>query len=276
MECKTFGEQITAAVDNALEGEERQRLEAHLAQCPACKSTFELEHATRSVVKSRCKRVSAPAHVLRNIVRQLDSEPREERGWWKEFVGSNFFRPAVGFALACAALIVLLNNDSVKRTNVLEASVLPANDVMKQALANYMAVSRKEIQPQFLSDRAELVQNYFVGKTEFAAFVPPMTDCKLIGGIVNEFSGKTLAHVVYTHQGTDIIYVYETCWETLQKGNHLHLSKDIQDEIRARGRYVATHPDGYSVVLWTKENTLCSAVAKLDPEMLVACLELDR
>jgi anti-sigma factor (TIGR02949 family) len=275
VDCRKYQEQITAAVDNVLEENERRHLEAHLAECQSCKLNYEAERATSNMVKARCKRVQAPSHVLAGIVDQLDDASVEKSPWWKKLSGSMYFRPAIAFAIACIAAIALINSGSVKRTNVVEASMLPANDVVKQALANYMAVSRNEIQPQLASNRADLVQNFFAGKTEFPAFVPSMNGCTLIGGVINEFSGTTLAHVVYTHHGTDLVYVYETCWATVQQGDRFRLSQEIQEELRNTGRYVASHPDGYTVALWTKGNTLCSAVAKLDQETLLACVRAD-
>jgi hypothetical protein len=62
----------------------------------------------------------------------------------------------------------------------------------------------------------------------------------------------------------------------VKKGDSFHLSQEIQDELNKQGQYVATHPDGYTVALWTKGNTLCSAVAKLDQETLLACLGMER
>jgi hypothetical protein len=147
---------------------------------------------------------------------------------------------------------------------------------VKQSLLNYAALSRNEIEPQLRSDRAEEIQKFFSGKTEFPAFVPTMNGCTLVGGVLNEFSGKTLAHVVFNHHGSDLVYVYEACWKTVQKGELLHLSQEIQDQLRAGEPYVATDPRGYTVVLWQNNSTLCSAVAKLDQETLLACLGIGK
>jgi mycothiol system anti-sigma-R factor len=265
VECKKFQEQITAAVDDALTEQERQELDAHLRQCPACTSSYAAEAATRSLLKTRCKRMRAPGHVLHTITMQLDAEPLEERSRFKELLGSIYFRPAIAFAFACMAIVFLVNNDSIKRTNV-----------MKQAFSNYRAVLRGEIKPQMLSSNVEQVQRFFSGKTEFPAFVPTMNGCTLVGGVVNEVSGKTLAHVVFNHHGSELVYVYEACWETVQQGELFHLSKEIQDQVRSGEPYVATDAQGCTVVLWQKNKTLCSAVAKLDQETLLACLGVEK
>lgn len=274
MECKKFQERITAAVDNALASHERQELELHLTACPECKSTFLMEEATRRLVRMRCTRVRAPEHVLQSIAAQVESPSREQRSWISGILDSIYVRPAIAFAIACIAIIVLVNNG--KRTNFVEASMLPANDVVKQSLLNYAALARKEIEPQIRSDRVDDIEKFFSGKTEFPAFVPSMSGCTLVGGVLNEFAGETLAHVVFNHNGSDLVYVYEACWETVQQGTPLHLSQEIQDHLRAGEPYVATDPQGYTVVLWQNNGTLCSAVAKLDQDTLLACLGIGK
>lgn len=251
---------------------ERQELELHLAACPECKSSFSVEEATRRLIRTRCKRMRTPGHVLHSIAAQLETSPSASRGWFSGLLDSIYFRPAIGFAIACLAIIFLVNNG--KRTNVVEASMLPANDVVKQSLRNYAALSRNEIEPQVRSNSADEIQKFFSGKTEFPAFVPTMNGCTLVGGVLDEFSGKTLAHVVFNHHDSELVYVYEACWKTVQKGDLLHLSQEIQDQLRAGEPYVATDPRGHTVVLWQNNSTLCSAVAKLDPDVLLACLNI--
>ncbi len=278
MECRKYQEHITAAVDNALAPGERESLEAHLAQCPQCKSEFEIERTMRHFVQARCKRVQAPAHVLHAITQQIESvtaNPGESVPLWRRFVSSFSFRPAIAFAAAGLAVVLLFTTDrspNIPRT--IEASLLPANDVIKQSLTNYMAVVRGDIKPQLVSDKVEHVQQFFAGKTDFPVLFPDIQGCKLIGAVLNNFSGKTLAHVVYAHHGSELVYIYEACWQTVESGEPLQLAPDVQRELGTAGRYVLSQPDGYTIVLWRKDSTLCSAVARLDEETLLACLNL--
>jgi len=275
VECRKFQEHITAAVDNVLEQREKAKLDAHLAQCPRCKSEFESEKLMRNVVKSRCQRTCAPSHVLRRINDQIDAEAIEpERSLrWKKFLSSQYVRPAIGFALACIAVVILLNNNTTINTpRVVEASLLPQNDIIKQSLVNYLAVVKGEIKPTLASSQVGEMKSYFEGKTEFPVVVPTMNNCILLGGVLNDFGGKALAHVVYRHNNSGIIYVYETCWETVLGGSPFHLAQDVQDELKQTNWYTTTSPDGYTLVLWTNGKTLCSAVSTLDENTLKALL----
>jgi mycothiol system anti-sigma-R factor len=275
VECRKFQEHITAAVDNALDQHEKTMLEAHLASCPQCKNALEIEKLTRNIVRTRCLRKHTPGHVIHRISEEIETATLA-RTWnfsWKFLLSSYYVRPAIGFAIAAIAVIVLLNNNSsINSPRVVEASLLPSNDVIKQSLANYVAFVKGEIRTQIASDKSDFVKDFFTGKTEFPVVVPTMSDCQLLGGVLNEYGGKTLAHVVYNHK-SGIIYVYEACWETVQGGSPLHLAKDIQDELTTKGWFTTTSPDGHALVMWTNGNTLCAAVSKLDPETLKQCFE---
>ena len=274
MECKNIAEQITAAVDHALSENEQQLVDAHLSQCPRCKQQFDVELLTRNFVRQRCKRLRAPGHVMQQITERLAVEgaQRVRQSWWRDVVASMYFKPAIAFAAACIAIIVLFNNPD-RPSGVIEASGLPANDIIKQSLVNYAAVASGEIKPQFVSDRLENLQAFFDGKTEFPVVLPKMHGCKLVGGVLNEFLGDKLAHLVYNHHDSAVVYIYETCWEKVQNGSPMHLAADIQEELKTNGWYIATQPDGYTLAMWTDGRTLCSAVARLNKETLLACLD---
>ena len=272
MECRKFQEHITAAVDNALDENEKRSLDAHLAQCPECRSEFEAEKLTRNIVKARCQRLRAPGYVLQRIVEQLETEQTRKTYWWSDLFASRYFRPAVAFAATCVVVVLLVSNNQTNAPRIVEASVLPPNDIVGLSLANYAAIERGEIKPQLISDKHERVQSFFDGKTDFPVIVPKVIGCTLVGGVANQFSGKTLAHVLYSHHDEAIVYIYETCWETVQKSSPFHLATDIQGELKRTGWYTISQPDGRTVVLWTNGNTLCAAVARLDAQTLLTCL----
>lgn len=278
MECRKYQEHITAAIDNALSESERERLEAHLTGCPECRRELEVEKLTRQFVKMRCKRREVPAHLMQSITSAVVADnPGESRlSLWRRISASLYFRPALAFALAFIAIVAVLNtNRTPNAPRAIEASLLPANDVIKQSLNNYMAVVRGEIKPQLTSEKEEHIRQFFAGKTDFPVLFPRMNGCKLIGGVLNSFAGKTLAHVVYTHHGSQLVYIYEACWQTVQSGSPLQLAPDVLQELESNGKFVLSQPDGYTLVMWKEDSTLCSAVAQMDEATLLACLNLE-
>ena len=101
-----------------------------------------------------------------------------------------------------------------------------------------------------------------------------MKDCRLIGGGQNELGGTKLAHIIYKHD-SDIVYICQTCWATVQKGEQLSLPQEAKEELVQTGWYSRSQPDGRSVVLWVKGRTLCAAVSRMSREDLLACLSSD-
>lgn len=261
-ECRKYQEQITSAVDNVLGQSEWEKLKAHLTECSDCTSELEVEKLARRIVKSQCRRVRAPSHMLNKITDQLtlNQASVSKKPWWKEKSSSPYIRAAAGLAVVASIVAAIFLNTSAA-----------PNDVIKQSYANYKTVAHGDMKPQLVSDNTENVQNFFEGKTRFPVVVPTMKGCKLVGGAVDEVSGEYLAHVVYSHN-SEVVYLYETCWETVQVGKDFHLPQDVQDELKRSGWYAASDPEGHSLVMWTKGNTLCSAVAKMNKETLLACL----
>lgn len=249
-------------MDSVLGQQEWEKLEGHLAQCPECKSEFEVEKLARNIVKFQCRRMRAPGHVLDRINEQLsvDQPPLVRKPSWKDRLSSPYLLTGAGLGVVAFAAIFFMNTTASSR------------DVIEQSFANYKAVARGDLKPQLVSDNTENVQKFFDGKTQFSVVVPSMKGCRLVGGVVDEVSGEKLAHVLYNHDDSDVVYLYETCWQTVQDGKDFHLSQNVQDEIRRTGWYAASDPEGHSMVMWTKGNTLCSAVAKMDKETLLACL----
>lgn len=247
----------------------------HAGKCPRCRNDYEVEQITKSVVHHRVKMVRTPGAVMERVAGALRKEaetPLREQtfsGRLRNFIESAYFRPAIGFAAACIIVILLLQTSNPGDGPV-QASLL-SGDVIRQSMSNYKAVVSGQISPQVTSDRADMVSSFFTGKTEFPVLVPKLKRCSLIGGVLNEFAGVKLGHVVYK-LNSEVVYMYQACWNEVQSGKRIHLPAEARAELERTGWYSATQPDGYSIVLWTKGRTLCSAVAHMPVEELVACV----
>jgi hypothetical protein len=136
---------------------------------------------------------------------------------------------------------------------------------------NRSAVVNGEITPQVASSEPVNVMRLFSGKTDFPVVMPVMKDCRLVGGVLNEYSGAKLAHVVYKHND-DLIYMYQACFETVMKGEKLSMPQATTEELQRTGWFADTQPDGRTFVLWTKGPTLCVAVSRMKKADLIACL----
>lgn len=274
MDCKEFQEHVTEAVDRQLSGDRMKAFLTHAGACPPCRNDLEAETLTKKLVCSRLAMVRTPASVMAAITTRLREEEATPAGvvrtWWQRATTSIYFRPAVAFAVGAIAVIFLVRTSTDQTTSNASLTLIPGN-VIEQSMNNYLAVVNRTILPQIANNERDQVQDFFRGKTEFPVLLPVMKECELVGGVASEYAGVKLAHVVYRHD-TEVVYIYQACWEEVQKGARIHLPADVRDQLSATGWYSASQPNGYAIVLWTKGRTLCSAVAHMSREELLACL----
>jgi anti-sigma factor RsiW len=268
--CKEFQELISAAVDLELTDGELTAFREHSVKCLPCRFEYEAEAATKLLVRSRAKRMRTPSSVALQISEHIGREESVGRASRiAELFSRPFAKPAIGFALALVTVLLLLR-DSTHVGSPTQAA-FGSNDVILQSLMNHRAVLDGEIKPQLVSSEPAQLASFFSGITDYSVHLPNMKDCILIGGVQNEFAGTKLAHIVYQHD-QQVVYIYQTCWATVKKGEKLHLPDDAKDELIRTGWFSATQPDGRSIVLWTRGRTLCAAVARMSKEDLFACV----
>ncbi|HTY57285.1 MAG TPA: zf-HC2 domain-containing protein [Bacteroidota bacterium] len=273
MNCREFSHRITPAVDGRLTGKDQAQFREHAQLCSSCRHDFEAEQSLAALIRARLRPARVPESVLASILDgTLHSDISRAQG--RSFI--DFLRrprtvPVAAFVFSFALIVYLFSRHAAQESSVEAAGFLSGSDIVHQSAANYEAVLRGEIVPQILSDRAENVRTYFNGKTEFPVFIPSMRECTLVGGIVNDYHGMRLAHVLYRH-GRQMIYLYEACRESVMKGDTLHLSRAAKSDLERTGWHCCTAPDGAAVVLWVRGRTLCAAVAPMNSDHLMAHL----
>jgi hypothetical protein len=268
--CKEFQELISAAVDLQLTDGELAAFKDHSVRCSLCRFEYEAEAATKLLVSLRAKRVRTPSSVALQITEQIArGELVGHTSWIAEFFSKPLVKPAIGFALAFVTVLLFLR-DSTHVGSSTQAA-FGSNDVILRSLMNHRAVLDGEIKPQLASSEPAQLASFFSGITDYAVHLPSMKDCRLIGGVQNEFAGTKLAHIMYQHDN-EVVCIYQMCWATVRKGEKLHLPDDVKEELVRSGWFSATQPDGRSIVLWTKGRTLCAAVARMSKEDLFACV----
>jgi hypothetical protein len=274
VKCKEFQEQISAAVDRYLAKVEMDSFVEHAGRCPACRHEYELELTTNLVVHNRARMVRVPPTVQENILKSLDREESPQRGSpFASLLRRPYVKPAVAFAVTAVAVALFVTRPTGERIPAgtpLEASMI-GKDVIRQSVSNFHGVLNGSIRPQIVSSEPEELKGFFTGKTEFPVLVPAMGEWMLVGGVVNEHAGNRLAHVVYRHDDT-IMYMYQVCWETVQKGEQLDMSAVVREDLLHSGWYTGVEPDGEAIIAWTHGKTLCVAVARMDRARLLTCL----
>lgn len=267
VDCHQFQQLITSAVDQRLGRSEMEAFIDHAAKCSACRYDYELESAAKTVVQTRLKMVKTPQALTESISRkihQIDQEqasPDEEgkKGWGKVFA-LPIVKPVLAVALIGAAVIAI----AVSPFGYGPAPAVPmGSDLLIQSVSNFHAVLAGIIQPQMLSDRPDQVREYLAGKASFAAHVPALSSCTLVGASTNEYHGMKLVHVVYKHNG-QVIYMFQAPYDRVVAGDGLMLSDEAKVQLASVGSFSNVAPGGDTVILWVLGNTLCAAVSRID------------
>ena len=273
MNCKDFREHITDAVDTYLSETAMKHFLDHANACPPCRSEYEAEASTKRFVTMHARMVDVPASLKQTILERLEEESAASPAPDAPLLLPRFLnflrpRPTLGFALALLALLLIIAQILQPPARV---AIAAGNNVLLQSMENYRAVLAGNIIPQVASSDPARVQQLFDGVTTFPVHVPKLRNCTLVGGVLNAYDGTPLAHVVYKH-GETLIYMYQTCWHTVQEGKRLMVPEEVMQSLRKTGWYTETMEDGQTMALWVRGATLCAAVAKANPEELIACL----
>jgi hypothetical protein len=264
--CQEFDEQITPAVDERLKADEAASFREHAGQCPGCRRAYEAELFVKTFIKQRIHMVHMPGSVATSIMGRLASDGtpisliRPTPGWSRYLLSA----AAVLFIAYLVSSPFLSDRSSFSRNRV---------DVFAQSVETYAGVLGGQMKPEIESSEPEVLQAFFTGKTSFPVRVHRVHDFTPMGAMLHETAGVPLAQVLYSGEGATV-YVYQTCWRTVQDGQKLNLPDHILTALRRGESYVEENADGQTMVLWTEGRTLCGAVANMPRQHLLAHLDV--
>ena len=123
--------------------------------------------------------VPTPGVLLQRIAERLDQEAAsaddDRKRWWSDLLRWPVLRPTIAFGAALVAVLLILNRSA-------------GSNVIEQSLENYRAVVNGEMKPEETSGSPEILKSFFTGKTGFQVLVPEMKGCRLLGGLLGEYS----------------------------------------------------------------------------------------
>lgn len=274
MDCREVKEHISSAVDNRLEGRIKSDFDTHITLCSLCRNEFELERLTKRFVQKTLLRSRPSPELSARIISRLESPAVEETqpaagGWLTRLWSVPRVKPA--FAVGVLAVLAFLLFVSLP-LNVRHLHTSPNdNNVIHQSFNNYDAVIAGTLKPEIASNDYAEVKSYFTQRVNYNVRVPRMDKCKLMGGLVSNYQGKDLAHVVYKYDD-QVVYLYQVDMATALEGKTLTIPANAMDELLKTGWYVETPHPNCSLVMWVIDNTLCTAVADIDKSQLIAYL----
>lgn len=269
MNCNEFDELITPAVDDRLPAVKASAFHEHIANCPGCRRAYEAERSTRSFIRQRLPMVRTPGSVAaalvdRLAVEQASRENRPPIHWSPTVTRTAFSLAAILTAFMLITSPKFLNDAGLPQMR---------DDVFAESIVTFAGVVGGQMTPDVVSTSPEVLQAFFTGKTSFPVRVHAVRECTPVGAMLHQSGGVPLAQVLYTSPaGT--VYMYQTCWRTVQDGRRLHLPPHILATLRAGAPYVEENADGQTLVVWTEGRTLCGAVANMHKNELLAHLDV--
>ncbi len=263
MNCNEFREFVCEIVDKRLTEERTNELLRHADVCPLCRFEFQTMQATKNIVQTKITRQSVPADVYYSIINStLDAN---NSSWFKKLFGFQL-NPAAAFVVIAMVAVGLYSFFIPSNTGMTEEA-----NIISQSLKNYQAVIGGTIKPQLVSSEEE-VHSFLSKEVPFDVNVPKMKGCNSCSGVLSDFKGIKLAHVVYQVGDKSIIYIYQAAMDDAMDGTTIGLPEEAKDELKMTGWCVRELADNRTVVLWRYKNTLCSAVSDLDKDELIALL----
>lgn len=271
MTCEDVKEQISLAVDNRLAGDLKNAFDHHIESCQRCKHEFELERLTKLVVSRAIRRASVPVELMDRIIAQLSSSfPEQATDLWLQRWRAWKLKPAL--ALAVLAIIILLLFVSLP-VNIRHTHTSPDdNNMIHQAWNNYDAIIAGRIKPEITSSDPAEVKTFFAQRIAYPVHVPrTIGNCRLIGGLISNYEGKRVAHVVYKDDD-QVAYLCQVDMSTVTDQKTLTIPDEAREHLEKTGWYVLSHGANCSLVMWLVDNTLCMAVAAMDKNELISYL----
>ena len=180
--------------------------------------------------------------------------------------------PRYAFAVVLIILLVGAGLLMKKGTTELNPFITAGSEksVMVQAMKNFHKVLSGDIKPEVESNDVNHVKSFVKNKANFDAYVPSISDYELVGVVCNEYNGQKIAHLVYA-SGNEIIYIYETEVNSIHC-KQLELPEPVHYDILRDKYYMCDQvdEDDCTMIVWYKDNVLCTSVSTMPKQKMYA------
>jgi len=262
-DCQKTQHIITDAVDNRLSEIDRNFFERHIKVCASCRSDYELDSLTKDFIQSKITRHKTPENVILRINQEIERQEASEKPAKGFFARYPLARAAIiaMLVIGSAIVIYLLNSPDLRNT-------VQAADMMDQSIENYSLFLAGAIQPAKIGQSVDELSDFFRDHVDFPIALKPVKECEWVGGVLSDYEGVPLAHLVYK-MPAGIIYVFQANWNEVRTGNKLSLSNGAITSLNQTGWYINRTSDDYSVVMWLyNDQTICTAVSSMEGSKL--------
>ncbi len=270
--CLEASEYISDSVDGQLDPELNGPLQAHLGLCRLCRLELSLVQGTKAYLRKHLKPVQAPADLRRKILGAVSnarvSAASGSTGLTGIF-GLSGWRMPLAFAgalgIALIAFTTLTRKTGHNHTKPFDGSVVT------ESFNNFDQVVEGRLTPGIVSERPSEVKSFLEERVHFPIQVPSMKQFRLVGGQFSAVDNETTAHIIYERDG-NFIYICQSDARKLVGGKRRFIPAPALGELRRSGWFFAGNITDCNLAMWLVDSTLCTAVADMNRELLLANL----
>ncbi len=236
-------------------------------------NNFAIEYKVHSLVKNLVKERLAfnqtPVKVRAKILKSIgsDTKVKLQSG---SFLNNIFEKPSFSFATAfvvvLAVVLIIINRPGVIDKKDFAVEQLGNDNMFVQAKQNFNSIITGKLTPQFTSQNADEIKNFFnTNGVKYSTLVPNFSDWMLVGAVVSEYKGEKFAHHVYADKNGKLAYLFQVDESYLYNHNIISLSDDLIKYLDDGNCYFYVS-DG-SVTVFTKlDNNICAVVSNGNPK----------
>jgi anti-sigma factor (TIGR02949 family) len=276
--CTEAKEYLTAVLDGEVGGEKKNRFDEHIAVCPVCRTEFEVERITKGLIRGKLPSRKVPAHLRDSILQKLGTEKLNGRlaetgrhGLLGKLFAPPRWRPALALGMVLIIAVVGITL-LTRRTPAPPPTEAFALDMVDEAVEHYNRYVGGGMKLHFVSSDAEEVRKFFQPKVHFEVYMPELDKAELIGGAVCEHGETSFLNLVY-RMNDKILYFYMACSKEMKAKGKVGLSARAEQELNDSGWHFDTTHDNCNVAVWKEKDDVCSIVADMKKEELLALLK---
>ena len=278
MNCIEILEYISAVVDGQSDSKTREEFDGHIARCPSCRNDLELHLMAKRIISGKLPHTQTPGHLRASILHQLPSDAIAQ-GIGGRAVHAFFEKlhawPRMKLALVLGVVVVVTVfgvTVFTHREPELSASKESTADMTDLAVQHYSSYLRGAVKLQLVSSSRDEVRTFFKDKVSFDVYVPMIRNAQLVGGVLCEHEGTKFLNLVY-RLNDKIVYFYTGCSKEMSAGGKIGLSAKAQSDLKQSGWHFDTSRGNCSVAVWQEKDGLCSVVADMKKEEILALLK---
>jgi hypothetical protein len=261
--------------------EKRKEFVGHVTICSSCRSEFEIEALIKRLIGGRLSAVETPDDLRIDILQQVHSgfpTQNDERTGVKTFLSKvlpqPFLKPVLALGVVAVIAIVGISLFGRRGSEPIPSTSATA-DMVDQAVEHYSHYLQGGVNLQLVSSNHDEVRNFFKDKVAYDVYVPDVEHAELVGGVLCEHGGVKFLNLVYK-TGNKVVYFYTGCSKEIKASGKVGLCAKAESDLQNTGWYFDTAHTNCSVAVWKEGDRVCSAVADMKQEELLALLKEEK